>query len=183
MRPPYCRDTQDFPRASVIVATTNKDEFLSDETGNRRFWIIPVQKRIDTKLLASERDAIWAAAVAAYKAGESWWLDYEEELNAETIAQEFQTTDPWLNAIVDYIKNREFVILSDILNQLQIDLGRQEKSHQMRVAGILKVLGWEKNFKVIGGKRCRVWMQAQVPDPPLDPPLDPPHPPPITRWI
>lgn len=72
VRPPYCRDTQDFARASIIVATTNKDEFLSDETGNRRFWIIPVKKRIDTKLLRKERNAIWAAAVLAYKSGEQW---------------------------------------------------------------------------------------------------------------
>jgi hypothetical protein len=102
VRPPYCRDTQDFPRASIIVATTNKDEFLSDETGNRRFWIIPVQKRINIKLLKKERNALWAAAVAAYKSGESWWLDYDEEVTAEVIAQEFQTTDPWLEPIVNY---------------------------------------------------------------------------------
>jgi len=141
VRPPYCRDTQDFPRASVIVATTNKDEFLSDETGNRRFWIIPVQKRIDTKLLAKERDAIWAAAVFAYKSGETWWLDYDEELTAETIAQEFQTSDPWLEPIVSFTQNREWVILGHLLNHLQVDLSRQERSHQMRVTGILKVLG------------------------------------------
>jgi len=167
VRPPYCRDTQDFPRASVIVATTNKDEFLSDETGNRRFWIIPVQKRIDTKLLAKERDAIWAAAVSAYKSGETWWLDYDEELTAETIAQEFQTSDPWLEPIVSFTQNREWVILGDLLNHLQVDLSRQERSHQMRVTGILKVLGWSKNFRTIGGKRCRIW-NKQAPEQPPD---------------
>ncbi|PSB52031.1 hypothetical protein C7B67_08455, partial [filamentous cyanobacterium Phorm 6] len=163
VRPPYCRDTQDFPRASIIVATTNKDEFLSDETGNRRFWIIPVQKRIDIKLLAKERDAIWAAAVAAYKAGETWWLEYDEELTAETIAQEFQTTDPWLEPIVTYTEHRDWVLLGDLLNHLQVDLNRQERAHQMRVTGILKVLGWSKNYRTIGGKRCRVW-EKQTPE-------------------
>ncbi|MEG4802070.1 virulence-associated E family protein [Microcoleus sp. ARI1-B5] len=163
VRPPYCRDTQDFPRASVIVATTNKDEFLSDETGNRRFWIIPVNKRIDTKLLAKERDAIWAAAVAAFKAGESWWLDYDEEITAETIAQEFQTTDPWLESIVNYTQHREWVLLGDLLDHLQVDLSRQERSHQMRVTGILKILGWSRGLKVIAGKRCRVWSKCDRP--------------------
>lgn len=167
VRPPYCRDTQDFPRASVIVATTNKDEFLSDETGNRRFWIIPVQKRIDIKLLAKERDAIWAAAVAAYKAGETWWLDYDEELNAETIAQEFQTTDPWLEPIVNYIERREFILIGDLLDHLQVDLSRQERAHQMRLTAILKGLGWSRNFRTIGTKRCRVWEKSadQPPEP------------------
>ncbi len=165
VRPPYCRDTQDFKRASIIVATTNKEEFLSDETGNRRFWIIPVQKRIDIKLLAKERDAIWAAAVAAYKSGESWWLDYNEELNAETIAQEFQTTDPWLEPIVTFTQHREWVLLGDLLNHLQVDLSRQERAHQMRVTGILKILGWSKNYRTIGGKKCRVW-EKLTPEPP-----------------
>ena len=166
VRPPYCRDTQDFPRASIIVATTNKDEFLSDETGNRRFWIIPVQKRIDIKLLAKERDAIWAAAVAAYKAGETWWLEYDEELTAETIAQEFQTTDPWLEPIVSFTQHRDWVLLGDLLNHLQVDLSRQERAHQMRVTGILKILGWSKNYRTIGGKRCRVWSKETPEQPP-----------------
>ncbi|MEG3843851.1 virulence-associated E family protein [Microcoleus sp. herbarium14] len=166
VRPPYCRDTQDFPRASIIVATTNKDEFLSDETGNRRFWIIPVQKRIDIKLLAKERDAIWAAAVAAYKAGETWWLEYDEELTAETIAQEFQTTDPWLEPIVSFTQHREWVLLGDLLDHLQVDLSRQERAHQMRVTGILKVLGWSKNYRTLGGKKCRVWEKQNPEQPP-----------------
>lgn len=165
VRPPYCRDTQDFPRASIIVATTNKDEFLSDETGNRRFWIIPVQKRIDIKRLAKERDAIWAAAVAAYKSGETWWLEYDEELTAETIAQEFQTTDPWLEPIVSFTQHRDWVLLGDLLNHLQVDLSRQERAHQMRVTGILKILGWSKNYRTIGGKKCRVW-EKLTPEPP-----------------
>jgi predicted P-loop ATPase len=104
------------------VATTNKDEFLSDETGNRRFWIIPVQKRINVKLLAKERDAIWAAAVSAYKSGEQWWLDYEAEIEAETIAEEFQTSDPWLEPIVSFTQHREWVLLSDLLNHLQVEV-------------------------------------------------------------
>ena len=122
VRPPYCRQTQDFARASIIVATTNKDEFLSDETGNRRFWIIPVQKRINVKLLAKERDAIWAAAVSAYKSGEQWWLDYEAEIEAETIAEELQTSDPWLEPIVSFTQHREWVLLSDLLNHLQFEV-------------------------------------------------------------
>jgi predicted P-loop ATPase len=53
LRPPYHRDTQDFPRASIIVGSTNEDEFLSDKTGNRRFWVIPVKKKIDVEQLSS----------------------------------------------------------------------------------------------------------------------------------
>lgn len=39
VRPPYGRTTQKMERCSIFVGTTNQDEFLSDSTGNRRFWI------------------------------------------------------------------------------------------------------------------------------------------------
>ena len=31
----------------------------------------------------------------------------------------------------------------------------------MRVASILKLLGWQKNFRTVAGKRCRVWCQPE----------------------
>ncbi|AGZ61805.1 MAG: virulence associated E protein [Phormidium phage MIS-PhV1A] len=165
IRPPYCRDTQDFARSSIIVATTNKDEFLSDETGNRRFWIVPIKKRINIDLLKQERDAIWAAAVLAFDQKEEWWLEYDEEIAAEIMAEEFQTSDPWQDTIASYIENREFVRVGDLLLHLQVDLNRQERAHQMRVAGLLKFMGWCKNFRIIAGKRVRVWCPDS--DPPL----------------
>lgn len=158
VRPPYCRDIQEFPRPSIIVATTNQDEFLVDPTGARRFWVIPVQKKIDTVKLAEERDAIWAAAVAAYKSGELCYLNDDEELVAEAIAAEFRTSDPWEEPIGIFIENREWIRINDILDHLQIDLNRQDRSHQMRVASILKVMGWSKNIRTMGKKRVRVWV-------------------------
>lgn len=157
IRPPYGRDIQDLARPSIIVATTNQDEFLVDPTGARRFWVIPVQKKIDTDQLKEERDAIWGAAMAAFQAGELCYLNDEEELVAEAIASEFRTSDPWEESIGTFIENREWVRVSDILDHLQIDLDRQDRSHQMRVASILKVMGWSKNIRSIGKKRVRVW--------------------------
>lgn len=170
IRPPYCRDIEDFNRPSIIVATTNKQEFLADETGNRRFWIIPVKHRIDTKLLKQERDAIWAAAMLAYKSGEEPCLDYENEETAEQVAQEFQSSDPWEDVIENYIDHREYIRLSDLLTHLQVDLSRQERSHQMRCSAILKKFGWEREFRSISSKRVRVWCKTEpepvsVPEP------------------
>ncbi|WP_293134902.1 virulence-associated E family protein [Microcoleus sp. bin38.metabat.b11b12b14.051] len=158
IRPPYGRDIQDLPRPSIIVATTNQDEFLVDPTGARRFWVIPVSKKIDTSRLAEERDAIWGAAVAAYYAGELCYLNDDQELVAEAIAAEFRSSDPWEESISSFIENREWIRTSDILDHLRIDLDRQDRSHQMRVASILKVMGWSKNIRAMGEKRIRVWV-------------------------
>ncbi|TAF00892.1 MAG: hypothetical protein EAZ79_01635 [Oscillatoriales cyanobacterium] len=179
VRPPYCRDIQDLPRPSIIVATTNQDEFLVDPTGARRFWIIPVRKKIDTVRLEKERDAIWAAALAAHKSGELCFLNDDEELVAEAIAAEFRTSDPWEESISTFIENRQWIRVSDILDHLQIDLDRQDRAHQMRVASILKVMGWSKGVRVMGDKRVRVWspeppdLPLSQPDLPIDREVDP----------
>ncbi len=172
IRPPYCRDIEDFNRPSIIVATTNKQEFLADETGNRRFWVIPVKHRIDTKLLKKERDAIWAAAMLAYKSGEEPCLEYEDEETAEHIAQEFQSSDPWEDVIENYIEHRGYIRLSDLLTHLQVDLSRQERSHQMRCSAILKKFGWEREFRSISSKRVRVWCKTEPEPEPVSLPLE-----------
>jgi predicted P-loop ATPase len=184
IRPPYGRDIEDLPRPSIIVATTNQDEFLVDPTGARRFWVIPVQKKIDTIRLNSERDAIWAAAMAAFASGELCYLNDEEELIAEAIASEFRTSDPWEESIGTFIENREWVRVTDILDHLRIDIDRQDRSHQMRVASILKVMGWSKNIRSMDNKRIRVWApdlplnKLDLPSQPekggVDPVVDPP---------
>jgi hypothetical protein len=75
LRVPYGKAVESFPRRGIIVGTTNKTAgFLVDETGNRRFWVIPTTKtqqdQINTAALLLERDAIWSAAVHAHRNGE-----------------------------------------------------------------------------------------------------------------
>ncbi len=49
-RPPYGRREIHKPRRTSFCGTVNPDHFLKDNTGSRRFWIIPVES-IDLKLL------------------------------------------------------------------------------------------------------------------------------------
>ena len=51
-RVPYGRTDEDFPRRTSFIGTCNSDEYLIDETGNRRFWTIPLNDRMDLNALA-----------------------------------------------------------------------------------------------------------------------------------
>ena len=47
IRKPYAREPITKARSTSFCGTTNKDEFLNDDTGFRRWWVIPVNQKID----------------------------------------------------------------------------------------------------------------------------------------
>lgn len=42
IRRPYAVAPERYPRKTAFYGTVNKEEFLKDETGDRRYWVIPV---------------------------------------------------------------------------------------------------------------------------------------------
>ena len=44
---PYGRGDITYPRRTSFIATCNSTEFLADESGSRRFWVIPCKERFD----------------------------------------------------------------------------------------------------------------------------------------
>lgn len=160
IRPPYGRSIEAFKRASVIVGTTNQQEFLNDTTGSRRFWVIPIQQPINRERLESERDRIWAAAVEIYRQGEPWWLTDDEEAVINETRHPFQMLDPWHDLIADYVEFKTEVSTAEILEiVIQLPIDRYDRQSSIRINGVLKRLGWAQHPYPVTrrGKRERVW--------------------------
>jgi hypothetical protein len=86
----YKQRVEAVPRQFVFYATTNADEFLTDTTGNRRWW--PVKPTsIDIEAIRADRDQIWAEVMTIYK-HEPLWLE-DEALQAELEALHKGVTD------------------------------------------------------------------------------------------
>ena len=87
-RAAYGKRTNHYPRQCVFFGTTNEVSFLKGDTGNRRFWVIPVDaslRKIEGDLferLKADRDQLWAEAMVRYRAGERLYLDAEQEAEA-----------------------------------------------------------------------------------------------------
>lgn len=82
-REPFGKRTNKYPRRCVFFGTTNEDEFLKDNTGNRRFWPVTVYEQTPTKdvftQLRYEVDQIWAEAFIKWQLGEPLHLSKEVE--------------------------------------------------------------------------------------------------------
>jgi predicted P-loop ATPase len=160
LRPPYGRRIETLKRRSIIVGTTNEDDFLRDPTGNRRFWIVPIRKPIPLMLLQEERDRIWAAAVHLYRQGEPWHLEGEESDRASEVASNFEDQDPWQEYIEEWLEltDRGQYTTNEILEKVfHLQPSEIDRKQQMRISYCMKKLGWEQAMK--GKTRRRFWLK------------------------
>jgi putative DNA primase/helicase len=146
-RAPYARVVENRPRSCVLCGSTNRREFLTDDTGSRRFWVVPVAGKINVDALRAARDQLWAEAVAAFDAGERWWLDAETEAAVQSANQDWQETDPWSEPVAKYLGNPALrnVTTTEVLEHaLGVEIPRQGRAEQMRAGRILSQLGWNR---------------------------------------
>jgi predicted P-loop ATPase len=170
-------------RHSIEVATTNSDQYLQSQTGNRRFWPLRVLKSIDVEKLRRDRLQLWGETAHYQSQGESLVLD--EKLWGEAgIEQEARRiTDPWEDVlrdmkemttyryhhdgvwhegtriIIHHEDKEERVSSEELLTfLLNIAPGNQRTEHAMRLATVMKRLGWQRHdngYVTINGKRMK----------------------------
>lgn len=110
----YGRFVSEHKRTCVFIGTTNRDDYLNDETGNRRFLPLTVNRPDDVPLekfydgnieyIKTTRDQLLAEAIHRYRQGESWWkLPVEETLYEQSTRKE---SDPWESKMFEYIEHR-----------------------------------------------------------------------------
>jgi hypothetical protein len=104
VRRPYGRGTEQLQRSCGIVGTTNRRDFIKDPTGNRRFPIIPIT-RVELGWIEDHRDAIWGSAMAAYRAGERWHYETEENAHLTVAAASFAAEDPLRDQLETWLED------------------------------------------------------------------------------
>lgn len=170
-RPSYGRKEVHEPRQCVFIGTTNKEEYLRDETGNRRFW--PIRAGIEFPQcrkaeLARDRDQLFAEAVHRYRAGEAWWADadFEREHIAPQQEARFEQ-DAWEERIAAFLAGTypvlaegelpspldRVTVLEVARKALHMDTPRMGTADQRRVTAALERLGWERAPRGSNGER------------------------------
>jgi len=153
-RPPYGRGDVIEPRQNLFIGTTNKEVYLKDETGGRRFWPVKV-KTINVEWLEQNRDQLFAEAVSNYRNGAPWWPDRKFERENIKLEQDARfDSDAWEEPITAFLNSTTLADVT-ILEVAKGALGyghgesstpvnRLGRADQNRIAAVLTALGWER---------------------------------------
>lgn len=101
IRRPYARFDSEYPRRTVFYATVNQSDFLQDNTGNSRWWTLPlVGVTYDHGI---DMQQLFAQLADAYRSGAEWWLTDHEEAALETQNRKHQSISIIREAIADVV--------------------------------------------------------------------------------
>lgn len=162
-RPPYGRSVVAQKRHCVFVGTSNKENYLQDETGNRRFW--PVRcGAVDLAALERDRDQIWAEARTLYEAGEPWWLTAEEFELAERETAERVEEDSWQGTVEEWLTKTGTMVTTReevLVHALDMDLKGFNNQAAVRLGRIMAALGYEnRQQRLEAGRRRRFYVRC-----------------------
>lgn len=166
-RPPYGREVVAVKRSCVIVGTTNEREFLTDSTGNRRYWVVQAGTPVDLEKLAAWRDQLWAEARVAYESGEQWHLTYDEERQLAGSHKDHERHDSWEDQVVGFAETVDEKIVGPLTTSLVLEkaitkpMGQWTRADQMRVVSIMERNGWESVRRRVGEGRMYVWVRQE----------------------
>ena len=171
-RPAYGRVREDRPRRSIEWGTTNNEEYLLSQTGNRRWWPLKTVK-VDIEALRRTASSCWQAATYNLRVSVSDWIESLLSV-ARNVQEQRRVTDRWEDALAKMDDNlgvvhrsgdgMERVFSADVLtNVLQIPKPQQTSQHMQRLAHAMKHLGWgrsENGRITIGGVTLRGYVRA-----------------------
>ena len=155
-RMPFDKRVTDHPRQCVFIGTTNKEQFLTDKTGNRRFYPVKVQQN-GYELFNRESEIkeyirqCWAEAKHLYDLDMIPPYANRQLINDIRKMQDEATEDDYrVGLITEYLEGRyETCVLDLWKNALKNDFSKPTKKDSQELGVIMQSIpGWTKQEKV-----------------------------------
>lgn len=150
LRLPYARKSTEIPRRSVYVATVNDANYLTDDTGNRRWWTIPV-KKINFKHDFDMRQ-VWAEVYNLYLNNHPTSLDEDTQSQLNENNKQHARIDPLKEKTILFYDwshpPRRYMTTTQILEEMGFD--KPTFGEVKRMGSILKEINNKDAFKTNG---------------------------------
>lgn len=147
----YDRNVSEYPRQCIIVGTTNREVYLRDSTGNRRFWPVSVEK-IDIDAFKKDIHQLYAEAVCLEKQGFSIRLNKALWSDAAFEQEKRYVEDPFETIIADAIGDQNGKIRAlTVWDIVELPKGHRNQSHNCRIGEAMTKLGFKRTKLRFGG--------------------------------
>jgi len=169
-RASFDRRARDYPRQVVFGGTTNEDHYLTDPTGNRRFWPVRVTRRIDIPWVIEEREQLFAEAMVRYQERRRTFPTEQEERELFEPQQRARAVENAIeSAAYRYLYENAEGLLEDkftlvtLLGKLGIGIEKlgPGRYHEKQASAALRRLGWEDKKSSQPG-RPMVWLRPSA---------------------
>lgn len=172
-RASFDRRPKDYPRQVVFIGTTNESHYLSDPTGNRRFWPLKVTRQIDLKWLRANLDQLYAEALTLLEQGKRFHPTLSEQRELFDPQQLERTVENALeSAIRRYLYDEDQrvspsgingslineITLADLLSALGVSVDKQTPVLTKQASAALGRMGWERGRASSKGSTVRPWV-------------------------
>jgi len=153
-RPPFGTKNIKYPRQNVFIGSVNHSEYLTDSSGNRRYWPIWCYK-LDLQWIKDNREQLWAEALKLAKEGKPHWLDIKKEPELVDLIEYEQSLrehpdafvaklHQWMLSTKNLLKEH-YSTLELLTDVFDMDIRSVNKSHEMKLSNAMQKLGWIRN--------------------------------------
>jgi predicted P-loop ATPase len=175
----YGRLATEYPRQCVFIGSYNPSAdgtYLSDESGNRRWWPVkcdPLGGRVDFAAFKEARNHLFAEAVHLVKTkGEKLYMDTAElEEQAQSQAAARHGEHPWTERIAQWIAGldgraetkRDFLTAAEVFRDALLGIDRSLDGRTVRgIARAMRECGWHPGFARINARTVRGYSRGPV---------------------
>ncbi|CAB3624592.1 VapE domain-containing protein [Achromobacter pestifer] len=159
-----------FKRRHLFMGTANRKEFLSDDTGHRRWLPAEVLRQVDVAAIERDRLQLWAEAREAFGRGGVDWKEAEDL--AKDVHAQHEIHEPWTPVVENWLTSGDFEPLGGaeevrrlvatshevLVGALGFEPRHIKVGDERRVAGVMKRLGYLQSRPYVDGKQVRAWV-------------------------
>lgn len=157
-RKPYAAEMQEYPRLTSFYATVNNEEFLVDQTGNRRFWVIrAIELILDHNI---DLNQLWGEVMHLLRDNkEPHWLNKNEEKQLHYINSRFEVkteADSKMNDLLDWSLPKDkwvYTTFTELCNYLGIKSNSNTRMSLINLGAIAP----KEPFRVKGHTGVKRW--------------------------